>query len=320
MSYDMGKILIIGACGQIGSELTVALRDKYGSANVVAAGHNTEPPDNLVQGGPFEYCDVLEKESVGTLIEKYSIDSIFNLAAILSVKGEETPQTAFEVNVWGLYNTLELGLEYELNRIVVPSSIGVFGPEAPKKNTPNETILRPTSMYGVTKVTGELLGNYYFHKFGLDVRGLRLPGIISYKTLPGGGTTDYAVEAFYKAIEEGHYDFFVREDTVLPLMYMPDCVRALIMLAEVDIRNLNHHCDFNVAAVSFSAGELATAIEQELPDFTYSFVPDDRQKIADSWPNSLDDSAAREEWGWCPQYQLEDIVQDMVSKLSEKLV
>lgn len=316
---EMSRILVIGAVGQIGSELTLALRDRYGPESVIAAGHSTEPSTELRESGPFCYVDVTDRDSIEEAIEEYQIDSVFNLAAILSAKGEEHPQLAFQVNLFGLYNTLELGLEYDLNRIVVPSSIAVFGPETPRENTPNETVLKPTSMYGVTKVAGELLGNYYVDKFGLDVRGVRLPGIISYKTLPGGGTTDYAVEVFYEALQNGHYTFFVREDTRLPLMYMPDCLKALIDLAEADFEDLQHHCDFNVSGFSFSAGELARAIQEQIPDFTYDFQPDERQEIADSWPNSLDDSAAREEWGWETDYGLEEMVEDMLENLKTKL-
>ncbi len=318
MSEDMRKILVIGATGQIGSELTPALREIYGDESVVATYHSTQPGGDLKEG-PLEKVNILEKESIAEVIEKHDIDSVFNLAAILSAKGEENPAKAFEVNVNGFFDLLQLGLEFDLTRIVVPSSIGVFGPEVPSQNAPNETVLRPTSMYGVTKVTGELLGNYYYHKFGLDVRGLRLPGIISSKTLPGGGTTDYAVEAFYKAIQEGHYTFFVREDTTLPLMYMPDCVKSLIDLAQADLEDLEHHCDFNVSSMSFSAGELARKIEEYIPGFDYDFEPDERQEIADSWPDSMDDSPARKEWGWEPEYGLEETVEDMIEKLEARL-
>lgn len=319
MVAEMNKIMVIGATGQIGSELTPALREKYGNESVVATYLASEEPDNDLARGPLEKLNILNKERVRDLIEKHDIDSVFNLAAILSAKAEETPVEAFQVNVLGFFDLLELGREFDLTRIIIPSSIGVFGPEVPRRDAPNETVLRPTSIYGVTKVTDELLGNYYFHKFGLDVRGLRLPGIISAKTLPGGGTTDYAVEVFYEAIKEGHYTFFVREDTTLPLMYMPDCVKSLIDLAEADLDNLEHHCDFNVSSMSFSAGELARKIEQFIPGFTYDFQPDERQEIADSWPDSMDDTSAREEWGWKPNYGLESMVEDMIEKLEAKL-
>ncbi|MCF7890783.1 NAD-dependent epimerase/dehydratase family protein [Candidatus Bipolaricaulota bacterium] len=315
----MDNIMVIGATGQIGSELTPALREKYGNESVVATYLLTEEPDEELARGPLEKLNILNRDRMAGLIEKYDIDSVFNLAAILSAKGEKFPAKAFQVNVSGFFDLLELGRKFDLTRIMIPSSIGVFGPEVPTKNAPNETVLRPTSMYGVTKVTDELLGNYYFQKFGLDVRGLRLPGIISSKTLPGGGTTDYAVEVFYEAIKEGHYTFFVREDTTLPLMYMPDCVKSLIDLAEADLDNLEHHCDFNVSSMSFSAGELARKIEEFIPGFTYDFQPDERQEIADSWPNSIDDSPAREEWSWKPNYGLESMVKDMIEKLEAKL-
>ena len=319
MTKKMNNILVIGATGQIGSELTPALRDKYGDESVVATYLSTEAPDDDLSRGPLEKLDVLDGEGVRQIIRKYDIDSVFNLAAILSAKGEEAPAKAFRVNVLGFFNLLELGRELNLTRIVTPSSIGVFGPEVPSENAPNEAVLRPRSMYGVTKVAGELLGNYYFNKFGLDVRGLRLPGVISSKTLPGGGTTDYAVEVFYEAVKREHYTFFVREDTTLPLMYMPDCVKSLVDLAEADLENLYHHCDFNVTSMSFSAGQLAEKIKEYIPDFTYEFQPDERQQIADSWPDSLDDSAAREEWGWEPNYDLESMVKDMIQKLEKKL-
>jgi len=319
MGKEMNKILVIGATGQIGSELTPALREKYGDNSVVATYYSTEKPDKDLSRGPLEKLNILDKQRTAQIIEDYDIDSVFNLAAILSAKGEENPARAFRVNVLGFFDLLELGRKFDLTRIIIPSSIGVFGPGVPSDNAPNETVLRPTSMYGITKVTGELLGNYYFKKFGLDVRGLRLPGIVSSKTLPGGGTTDYAVEVFYEAIREGHYTFFVREDTRLPLMYMPDCVKSLIELAEADLEQLEHHCDFNVSSMSFTAGELARKIKDHIPDFTYDFEPDERQEIADSWPNSMNDTPAREEWGWEPDYGLDSMVEDMLEKLEDKL-
>ena len=241
------------------------------------------------------------------------------MSSILSATGEQNPQLAFQVNILGLYNLLEIGREHKLKRIMIPSSIAAFGPDSPMDNTPNETILRPTTMYGITKVTGELMGNYYFQRFGLDVRGLRYPGIISYKTLPGGGTTDYAVAIYYEAIKNKRYTCFVRKDTTLPMMYMPDCINAIIQLAEAPISQLKHHSDFNVTAMSFSVGELANSIKEVIPEFTCEYKPDFRQDIADSWPNSLDDSAARNEWGWQPEYDLKAMTRDMIEKLSEKL-
>ena len=315
----MKKILVTGAVGQIGSELTEKLREKYGNENVVAAGHRTQPTEEMRQAGPFEFASVTDKEALEKLVVKYNIDTIYHMSSILSATGEQNPQLAFQVNILGLYNLLEVGREHKLERIMIPSSIAAFGPDTPRDNTPNETILRPTTMYGVTKVAGELLGNYYFQRFGLDVRGLRYPGIISYKTLPGGGTTDYAVEIYYEAIKNKRYTCFVREDTALPMMYMPDCINAIIQLAEAPISNLKHHSDFNVTAMSFSAGELADSIKEVIPEFTCEYKPDFRQQIADSWPSSLDDSAAREEWGWKPEYDLKAMTRDMIEKLSEKL-
>jgi nucleoside-diphosphate-sugar epimerase len=218
----------------------------------------------------------------------------------------------------GLYNILELGLKYNMTRLIIPSSIAVFGPGIPLNNTPQETVLKPTTMYGVTKVAGELLGDYYFRRFGLDVRGLRYPGIISSETLPGGGTTDYAVEIYYKAVEQKRYTCFVREDTALPMMYMPDCIKATLDLAEADPSKLKHHADYNLAAMSFSAGELAASIKKYIPEFVVEYKPDFRQAIADSWPNSIDDSAAREEWGWKPSYNLDAMTRDMLKNLTAR--
>ncbi|MBI4722276.1 MAG: NAD-dependent epimerase/dehydratase family protein [Candidatus Stahlbacteria bacterium] len=315
----MKKILVTGAVGQIGSELVEELRNKYGNENVVAVGHKTQPTEEMKKAGPFEFANVTDKMAMANLIAKYKIDTIYHMSSILSATGEKNPQLAFEVNISGLYNILELGREYKLERIIIPSSIAAFGLDTPKDNTPNETIMRPSTMYGISKVTGELLGNYYFQRFGLDVRGLRFPGIISYKTLPGGGTTDYSVEIFYEAIKHKKYTCFLREDTVLPMMYMPDCINSTIQLAEAPIDNLKHHCDFNVTAMSFSAGELASAIKKHIPGFEIDYKPDFRQNIADSWPKSLDDSAAREEWNWQPEYDLIAMVKDMIEKLSAKL-
>ena len=253
----MKRILVTGAAGQIGSELTMALREKYGNDNVVATGRKTKPSKTILNSGPFEYIDVTNKETIEEMIKKYDIDTIYNMAAILSAVGEDHPQLCWNVNMNGLYNILELAMEYELTRIFVPSSIAVFGPETPKENTPQETVLKPKTMYGVTKVSGELIGDYYAKKFNIDIRGMRYPGIISNETLPGGGTTDYAVEIFYEAIKNKAYTCFVKKDTMLPMMYMPDCIKATIDLMEADLRKLKHHCDFNVTAMSFSAEELA---------------------------------------------------------------
>ena len=312
------RILVTGAVGQIGSELTVELRKRYGADNVVAAGHRTQPSGVLRDGGPFEFIDVTRRETLEAVVAKYDIDTVYHMAAVLSVVGEEKPLLAWDVNMNGLHNVLEVARQRPLRRVFCPSSIAVFGPETPRDNTPQETILRPTTMYGVTKVAGELLGEYYARRFGVDVRGVRYPGIISSETLPGGGTTDYAVAIFYEAIAHRRYTCFVREDTVLPMMYMPDCIKAAIQLMEVDRSRLKHHTDFNLAAMSFSAGELAAEIKKHMPDFVCEYKPDDRQKIADSWPRSIDDSAARKEWAWQPGYDLAAMTTDMLTKLGQR--
>ncbi len=314
----MTKILVTGACGQIGSELTLALRERYGADNVVATGHRTPPSPQLRDSGPFAFIDVTRRETVEEAVEQYGIDTIYHMAAILSATGEQKPQLAWDVNINGLYNVLEIAREREGFRLFCPSSIAVFGPETPQHNTPQETILRPKTMYGVTKVAGELLCDYYFHRFGVDVRGVRYPGIISSETLPGGGTTDYAVEIFYEAIKHKRYTCFLRPDTVLPMMYMPDCIKATIDLMEADLSRLEHHADFNLAAFSFSPAELVAEIQKHIPEFVCEYEPDFRQQIADSWPRTIDDSAAREEWGWEPAYDLPAMVEDMLDKLGKR--
>ncbi len=318
MKKDMKRVLVTGAVGQIGSELTLALRKKYGAENVIATGRKTQPSAALRDSGPFYFIDVTKRDSLEELVRKHDIDTIYHMAAILSAVGEKNPQLCWDVNVNGTLTVLECARDHEMARVIIPSSIAVFGPETPRDRTPNDTILKPRTMYGVTKVAGELLGDYYFRRFGLDVRGLRYPGIISYETLPGGGTTDFAVAIYFEAVLYGKYKCFVREDTRLPMMYMPDCIKATIDLAEADISRLKHHCDFNVGAMSFSAGELAASIKKYIPDFVCTYEPDFRQQIADSWPMSLDDSAAREEWGWQPSYDLDAMTRDMLSVLQER--
>lgn len=312
------RILVTGAVGQIGSELTVELRRRYGADRVVATGHRTKPSAILCEGGPFEFVDVSRRETVEAVVEKHDIDTVYHLAAILSAVGEDKPHLAWDVNINGLYNVLEIARERQLSRVFCPSSIAVFGPDTPRDRTPQETILRPSTMYGVTKVSGELLCDYYVRRFGVDVRGLRYPGIISSETLPGGGTTDYAVAIYYEAVARKRYTCFVREDTVLPMMYMPDCIKGTIDLMEADFSRLKHHADFNLAAMSFSAGELAAAIKVHIPEFECDYRPDRRQAIADSWPRSIDDSAAREEWGWQPSFDLAAMTEDMLARLGQR--
>jgi len=312
------KIMVTGSVGQIGSELTMELRKKYGNDNVVACGRKTKPSETLLNSGPFEYVDILQRKTVEKIVKKYDIDTIYNMAAILSAVGEEKPLLCWDVNINGMYNILEIAREHEMTRVFVPSSIAAFGPETPRKNTPQETVLKPKTMYGVTKVAGELLGDYYFKRFNLDVRGVRYPGIISSETLPGGGTTDYAVAIFYEAIKNKKYTCFVKEETTLPMMYMPDCIKGTINLMEADISKLKHHCDFNMASMSFSAGELAAEIKKHIPEFEVEYKPDFRQAIADSWPQSIDDTAARKEWGWKPSYNLSSMTKDMLEKLQKR--
>ena len=313
----MEKILVTGATGQIGSELVPELRKIYGNNNVIVGVHSRPPPGDLTSG-PTEKVDVADKKSIEEVVTKYDVDTIYHMAAILSAAGEKDPWLAWKVNMDGTYNVLETAREHELVRVFCPSSIAAFGPETPRDNTPQDTVLRPRTMYGLTKVAGELLCNYYFNKFGLDVRGVRYPGIISNKTLPGGGTTDYAVEIFYEAIKNGKYQCFLREDSTLPMMYMPDCIKATVDLMNADLKKLKHHTDFNLAAMSFSPKEISDEIKRHMPKFTITYKPDHRQAIADSWPKSIDDSAAREEWGWKPSYDLKTMVKDMLTVLGEK--
>lgn len=314
----IGNILVTGSVGQIGSELTLALRERYGNDHVLATGRKTKPSEKLLESGPFEFIDVSRKHTIEEVVDKYNINYIVHMAAILSAVGEKNPLLAWDVNMNGLHNVLEVARKREMAGVLIPSSIAVFGPETPRDDTPQETVLKPRTMYGVTKVAGELLSDYYFHRFGLDVRGLRYPGIISSETPPGGGTTDYAVEIFYEAIKNKKYTCFVGEDTRLPMMYMPDCLDATLQLMEADISKLKHHSDFNVTAMSFSAGELAAEIKKHIPEFAVAYEPDFRQAIADSWPMSVDDTVARKEWGWKPKFELAEMTKDMLEKLGQK--
>lgn len=316
----MNRILVTGACGQIGSELVPELRNSYGAENVIASGHVTTPSEDIKDGGPFIEVDVTDYDEVNAAIKDYKIDTVYHLASILSALAESKRQIAYNVNFTGLNNVLESGVQNKLERVMVVSSIGAFGPETPGANTPNETIQKPTTHYGISKVFTELLGNYFSIKLGLDVRGVRLPGIISWKVEPTAGTTDYAVEIFYKAIENNHYLCPLGPDTRLPMMYMPDAISALMNLAMADATNLKHHADFNVNAMSFTPNELAVAIRKRLPEFRIEYEIDPlRQGIADSWPDKLDDTVARNEWGWSPKFGLDELVDDMLENLSIKL-
>ncbi|NVM26844.1 MAG: L-threonine 3-dehydrogenase [Desulfobacterales bacterium] len=315
----MQNILVTGAAGQIGSELTTALRKKYGSENVIATGHKTKPEKPLLESGPFHFIDCTEIDTVAEMVKKYKVSTIYHLAAILSAVAEATPQLAWNVNMIGLYNVLEVARKYKCS-VFTPSSIGAFGPTTPLNRTPQETIQRPNTMYGVTKVAGELLCDYYFKRFRVDTRGVRYPGIISYKTLPGGGTTDYAVEIYYDAIKQKKYTCYLKKGTYLDMMYMPDALKAAIDLMEANPAKLKHRNAFNVTAMSVAPENIAAEIEKIIPKFTMDFKIDPlRQAIADSWPNNMDDSAAREEWGWQPEYDLESMTEDMIENLSKKL-
>ncbi|WP_326910730.1 L-threonine 3-dehydrogenase [Sedimentibacter sp. MB31-C6] len=316
----MRKILITGALGQIGSELTVKMRKIYGSDNVVASNRRVKKGhEQLIESGPFEIIDVNDPVSLSFAVDKHKINTIVNLAALLSATGEKNPQQCWNINMNGLYNVLETAREKNC-MVFTPSSIAAFGPSTPKDETPQETIQRPTTMYGVTKVAGELLSDYYFRRFGVDTRGVRFPGLISYKTLPGGGTTDYAVHIYYEALKNQKYTSFIRKGTYMDMMYMSDALSAIMELIEANPDRLKHRNAFNVTAMSFDPEMLATSIRKFIPEFELDYDVDPiRQKIADSWPNSLDDSAAREEWDWNPKYDLGSMTKDMLEKLRSKL-
>lgn len=314
----MGSILITGALGQIGSELSIQLKKIYGEDKVILSdirfrNQNSDDP------GIFEISDCTNIRSLADIVHKYQIKVIFHLASILSAAAEEKPQFAWNLNMGCLYNVLEIARENKIS-VFVPSSIAAFGPTTPADKTPQETIQRPNTIYGISKAAGELLCDYYFKRFGVDTRGLRYPGLISYKTLPGGGTTDYAVEIFYEAIKHKKYYCYLNPETQLDMMYMPDAVKAAIELMEADPLNLIHRNAFNVTAMSVNPEDITAEIKKHIPEFTIEYRIDPlKQKIADSWPNSLDDSAAREEWGWEPQYDLKSMTSDMIEKLSNKL-
>ena len=311
------KILVTGALGQIGSELSTALKKIYGEKNVITSDlHSVNIKDEFQ---PYETLNILDKQALATVIKKHEITTIYHLAAILSATGEKNPQLCFDVNIIGLYNVLEVARELKIKQIICPSSIAVFGPETPRDNTPQQTVILPKTMYGLSKASGELLCDYYVQKYNLDIRGLRYPGLISYKTPPGGGTTDYAVEIFYEALKNKSYKCFLKADTTLPMMYMSDAIRGTIQLAETDFNKLKNHSNFNFAGVSFSCQQLADEIKKHLSEFKISYEPDFRQQIADSWPKSIDDSEARKQWGWKVEYDLAKITSDMIENLKIKL-
>ena len=311
----MRKIMVTGAVGQIGSELTMALRERYGNDNVIACGRKTQPSEELRESGPFEFADCTEDDRIEEVVKAHDVGTIYHLAAILSAVAEAKPQLAWEVNINGLYNVLEVAREHKC-AVFVPSSIGAFGPGTPLDDTPQDTIQRPNTMYGVTKVSGELLCDYYHKRFGVDTRGLRYPGIISNVTMPGGGTTDYAVEIFYEAIKNKEYTCFLKQGTYLDMMYMPDALDAAVAIMEADAGKLKHRNAFNVTAMSFEPEMLAAEIRTHIPEFTMDYDVDPvRQAIAESWPNKMDDTSAREEWGWSPSYDLSKMSADMLEVL-----
>ncbi len=315
----MKRILITGATGQIGTELTPALRQRYGAEQVVAVGHQKEPTTQFLSGGPYVNCDVRDKIALAELVRHYKIDTIYHLAALLSATAEQEPQLAWDVNINGLFNVLEIGRLHSC-AVFHPSSIGAFGPDTPHDRTPQVTIQRPVTMYGVSKVTGELLCDYYYRRYGLDTRGLRYPGLISHTALPGHGTTDYAVEIFYAALRDKRYTCYLEPTTRLDMMYMPDAIRAAITIMETDPTRLQHRNAYNITAMSFTPAELAAAIGKHIGDFKISYEVDPiRQAIADSWPDQLDDSAARSQWEWAPRFELGGMTEDMLTRLGEKL-
>ena len=316
----MKNILVIGATGQIGSELTLKLRNEYPNGKVVA-GYipGAEPKGELLESGPAEIVDITNPQQIADAVKKYDIDTIYNLAALLSAVAEAKPQLAWKIGVGGLYNTLEVARENGC-AVFTPSSIGSFGPTTPHHMTPQDTIQRPETIYGVTKVTGELLSDYYAKRFGVDTRSVRFPGLISYTTLPGGGTTDYAVDIYYSAVRGETFKCPLKPGTFMDMMYMPDALRAAIEIMEANPEKLKHRNSFNVTSMSFDPEILYAKIKEHVPGFKMEYELDPlRQKIADSWPDSLDDSCAREEWGWQPEYDLEAMTKDMLKNLKIKL-
>lgn len=315
----MKKILITGSLGQIGTELVMELRRHYGNDRVIASSIEEDCPEEVRESGVYEVANVLDANRIAELCDKHGIDQIVHLAAILSAVAEHKPQFAYNINMNGLYNILEIAREKKI-AVFTPSSIAAFGPSTPKEMVPQDTIQRPTTMYGVTKVAGELLCDYYHRRFGVDTRGVRFPGLISYKALPGGGTTDYAVDIFYEAIKNKKYRCFLEEGTRMDMMYMPDALKSIRTLLEADPEKLVHRNAFNITAMSFAPEDIAAEIKKHIPDFDFGYEVDPiKQAIADSWPSSLDDSAAREEWGWSPDYDIAAMTEDMIEKLSLKL-
>ena len=316
MSIVKDKILVIGASGQIGVELTLALRNLYGNANVVASDLREE--NELLKGtGPYVSLDVMNKEMLHVQVIRQNITQIYLLAAILSATGEKNPNLAWNLNMQGLLNVLDIAREEKLKKVYWPSSIAVFGPTSPKINCPQQTVIEPITVYGISKYAGEFWCNYYHQRYGVDVRSLRYPGLISYKSAPGGGTTDYAIEIFQEALEEKKYTCFLKQHTYLPMMYMPDALRATLELMEAPANRISVRTSYNISGLSFSPVEIASEIKKHIPDFSMNYEPDYRQAIADSWPQSIDDSVANADWGWKADYNLTKLTIDMLSNLKE---
>jgi nucleoside-diphosphate-sugar epimerase len=318
MSSVKEKILVIGASGQIGVELTQALRKMYGNANVVASDLREE--NELLKGtGPYVSLDVMNKEMLHVQVIRQNITQIYLLAAILSATGEKNPNLAWHLNMQGLLNVLDIAREEKLQKVYWPSSIAVFGPTSPKVLCPQHTIIEPITVYGISKYAGEFWCNYFHQRWGVDVRSIRYPGLISYKSAPGGGTTDYAIEIFYEALEDKKYTSFLKPDSYLPMMYMPDAIRATIELMEAPASKISIRTSYNVSGMSFSPKEIGSEIGKHIPEFEMSYDPDYRQAIADSWPKSVDDSVARTDWGWKPAYDLAKMTNDMLNNLKETI-
>lgn len=316
MKQVKDRILVIGACGQIGVELTLALRKVYGSDQVIASDLRNEHA--LLQGtGPYVSLDVMNKEMLHVLVIRHNITQVYLLAAILSATGEKNPSLAWHINMQSLLNVLEIAKEESLHKVYWPSSIAVFGANAPRKDTPQHTIIEPATVYGISKFAGERWCEYYYRHYGVDVRSLRYPGLISYKSSPGGGTTDYAIEMFQDAVEYGHYNSYIAEGTYLPMMYMPDAIRATIELMEAGKDRISLHTAYNLGAVSFAPKEVAAEIRKHIPDFRVTYSPDYRQEIANAWPQSIDDSLAREDWHWKPEFDLPGLTEDMLTNLTK---
>ena len=309
-------ILVLGASGQIGTELTQKLREVYGNNKVIASDIR-EGNAEMMASGPFEIIDATDKETILKVVKKYEVNQVYLLAAMLSATAEKNPQKAWDLNMSSLLAVLDLAKEKHIQQVYWPSSIAVFGPTTPKNNTPQKTIMEPSTVYGISKLSGEFWCNYYHEKFGVDVRSLRYPGIISWKTKPGGGTTDYAVDIYFKAIEDGNYECFLSENTRLPMMYMNDAVNATLQLMQAKSEDIKVRTSYNLAAIDFTPKEIAAEIKKHIPNFSVTYSPDFRQKIADSWPSSIDDSEARKDWNWNHQFDLKSMTEDILKNLKK---